>query len=423
LIFTLDYLSFHADKYNISQEHLENTRLQATKTSPMMAAIERCMDQVDEEILVTLVPRLCSIIRKGVGLPTKAGCARIVCSLCSKYTSEMDLHASALMKALSGVIQDRSIVLRKAVATAIGHVARLVSQNTLLQFIRHNKKFYLDSGDEDERQITAIAFKEIARYAPDKMKSVMGEVLPIAFLGIHDSVEGLQALWSSVWDELAAGSKSASRLWIPEILTLCEQLMKDSQSWKIKRQVAKCISAVAQAGGASFDDFRESSFKILIDSVSGRTWEGKEDVVESLSTLAIESNTWLANHQALKDEITAVFCREATKNAKSYKRVAIDCLGKVVLEFKVDVYDRVEQYLMEYCMESNDMDVDDVRDKPLSLSIQAGSYKALGKCFSAGTRSYGNLLFYLMIQISGTKRYIILQKLYSIMRGIFDLLF
>lgn len=67
----MNYLSFHVDKYNISQEQLDNARLSGTKNSPMMEGIEHCVHQIDDQVMEELTPRILQIVRKGTGLPTK----------------------------------------------------------------------------------------------------------------------------------------------------------------------------------------------------------------------------------------------------------------------------------------------------------------------------------------------------------------
>lgn len=67
----MNYLSFHVDKYNISQEQLDNARLSGAKNSPMMEGIEHCVNQIDEQVMEELTPRILHIVRKGTGLPTK----------------------------------------------------------------------------------------------------------------------------------------------------------------------------------------------------------------------------------------------------------------------------------------------------------------------------------------------------------------
>lgn len=92
----LNYLSFHTESYNISQDQvkpriqlssfliilvhnssiyfilqLDSARLMGTKNSPMMEGIESCIKQIDEDVMRELSPRVLHTIRTGTGLPTK----------------------------------------------------------------------------------------------------------------------------------------------------------------------------------------------------------------------------------------------------------------------------------------------------------------------------------------------------------------
>lgn len=76
----MNYLTFHADKYNITQEQLDNARLSGAKNSPMMEGIEHCINQVDDAVMQELIPRIIHTIKKGTGLPTKVRCSTVCCA-------------------------------------------------------------------------------------------------------------------------------------------------------------------------------------------------------------------------------------------------------------------------------------------------------------------------------------------------------
>lgn len=54
-----------------SQAAMDSARLSAAKSSPMMETINMCLQYLDVSVLGELVPRLCELIRSGVGLGTK----------------------------------------------------------------------------------------------------------------------------------------------------------------------------------------------------------------------------------------------------------------------------------------------------------------------------------------------------------------
>ncbi|KAJ2395785.1 proteasome component M29, partial [Coemansia sp. RSA 2531] len=122
-----NYLTFHAESHDITVEQLEAARLGAVKASPIMQGIELVLEQLTPESMAELVPRLQTIVRRGLGLPTRAGCARAIVFLCVKRADLVRPHAAALVKAISGALTESSAVQRKAWAAAIGFMAPMLS--------------------------------------------------------------------------------------------------------------------------------------------------------------------------------------------------------------------------------------------------------------------------------------------------------
>ena len=147
----LNYIALNADKYNISQDVLNASRLSAAKTSPVMEALDHCVQYIDDFILKDLADKLCVIIRKGVGLPTKAGTARFIYTLVTRLPRETGVHADSILKALSGAIFDRSPVIRKSFSTATGYICRVATPGAIEKLAEHLKKSYLEANDEDAR--------------------------------------------------------------------------------------------------------------------------------------------------------------------------------------------------------------------------------------------------------------------------------
>ena len=51
------------------------------------------MQYVDESVLVELVPRLTDLIKRGIGVATKAGCSSFVISLVHQCPQDLAPHA------------------------------------------------------------------------------------------------------------------------------------------------------------------------------------------------------------------------------------------------------------------------------------------------------------------------------------------
>lgn len=69
----VNYLHLNAEKYNTTGDDIDRMRLSNVRGSPMMDAIERCLDLLDGETMKTFIPQLQKTVRKALGLPSKVG--------------------------------------------------------------------------------------------------------------------------------------------------------------------------------------------------------------------------------------------------------------------------------------------------------------------------------------------------------------
>ncbi|KAJ3137196.1 hypothetical protein HK100_000877 [Physocladia obscura] len=380
----MSYLTFHTASYNITQEQLDSSRLSAAKSSPMMEAIDTCVENLDSAVMKSLMPKLFNIIRKGVGLPTKAGSARFVVTLVMRVPSDLRPFADNTLKALSGAVTDRSPAVRKSFATAIGHIAKLCSVPSLQRLIRHLQTMYTTSEEEDSRSVPGIAILEISRFSSDAFVKLNSEILPLAYIGRHDANLVIKTAWSEVWEENTAAASSAVKLHLSELLSLCTTLLGTTPSWTVKKQIGLSLRDIAAAIGTSIAVKMSEILPLLIDALSGRTWDGKESVLEALVTVSIEGKDYFKTHSGQLEQVSKIVIREAKKNNKPYKRVALEYLSKFIEQLKVDKFDDLEDYLVEMATsddKDDDEDADDIRTKPMNLAIKANAFKALGACF------------------------------------------
>ena len=77
----VNYVYLNAANYDLKQEDIDEMRLKGIRSSPLMEAIERCLDMLDETTTSKLVPRLIYTLLQAVGNPTKVT-ERPVCCMC-----------------------------------------------------------------------------------------------------------------------------------------------------------------------------------------------------------------------------------------------------------------------------------------------------------------------------------------------------
>ncbi|KAF9128817.1 hypothetical protein BGW39_004708 [Mortierella sp. 14UC] len=376
----MNYLSFHTEKYQVSQEQLESSRLSAAKLSPMMEGIEACVENVDDTVMPSLSSQLITMIKKAVGLPTKAGCAHLLVSLCIKKPAVMRPFADAILKTLGSAIKDKSPAVRKSYAVAVGYLSRLVTDAALVKFVERLGGYYLDTEEEDLRSISAVTVREISKNASDKFKGVASAILPTVHYGTFDFHKDIAEVWKEVWEEHTTGATSAVKLYADEIIQLLSKQLT-SASWNAKKQSAVALKAVSDV--MELTKYMDAILLLVLDGLSGRTWDGKEHVVNLLSSVALSSKAYFVDKPSKLQEIAKVLLRESKKVNKQYKRYAIDALGKFLDGFaEVDYYVEVKMMLFTILENKEDEDEEEEHDKPLQLMVMASAAKAVGMAWT-----------------------------------------
>lgn len=67
----VNYVQLNAEKYNLKEQDIDDLRLKSITTSPVMQAIENCLDFLDDESMARLVQSLQSAVKSAVGVPSK----------------------------------------------------------------------------------------------------------------------------------------------------------------------------------------------------------------------------------------------------------------------------------------------------------------------------------------------------------------
>jgi proteasome component ECM29 len=201
---------------------------------------------------------------------------------------------------------------------------------------------YIENDDQDVRSISGIVFSECARNANDATKPFSVDILPLAFFGSRDENEEISTVWKSVWDDLCAGaSNNATKLYGQEIVELSCQIVTNSPSWPIKKQVGKTFMDLCEILDVGFEKFMPTVVPVLIEALSGRTWEGKESVLQALTQACIMCKTWVVANNPILLEVVKVGTREMRKNNKAYKRFSLDFVSLMIDELNVDRFEEV----------------------------------------------------------------------------------
>ncbi|XP_032096225.1 proteasome adapter and scaffold protein ECM29 isoform X1 [Sapajus apella] len=392
----LNYLSLRATEQE--KAAMDSARLSAAKSSPMMETINMCLQYLDVSVLGELVPRLCELIRSGVGLGTKGGCASVIVSLTTQCPQDLTPYSGKLMSALLSGLTDRNSVIQKSCAFAMGHLVRTSRDSSTEKLLQKLSGWYMEKEEPIYKTSCALTIHAIGRYSPDVLKNHAKEVLPLAFLGMHEIADEEKSekeecnLWTEVWQENVPGSFGGIRLYLQELITITQKALQ-SQSWKMKAQGAVAMASIAKQTSSLVPPYLGMILTALLQGLAGRTWAGKEELLKAIACVVTACSAELEKsvpNQPSTNEILQAVLKECSKENIKYKIVAISCAADVLKATKEDRFqefsDIVIPLIKKNSLESSGVrttknEDENEKEKELQLEYLLGAFESLGKAW------------------------------------------
>jgi len=212
----------------------------------------------------------------------------------------------------------------------------------------------------------------------------------------------LQA-WEELWLDVVPGTEAGLRLYISDIVPYLQRAIT-SPSWKLKAQAASSIDFIATSLKDQLEVAqRDVLLRILLDALSGRTWDGKEHLLHALASLC---HIQQAHPTPYKDEIIVVVLREAKKETLPYRRHAVQVLGLVVDDFRVDLFQPVFEMLQPLFQRpgDDDSDAEDMEEEghqAKTLELHEAAIMALGRAFPLDETTQSKMNQLIGIVLSG----------------------
>uniref|UniRef100_A0A8C0J6E6 Ecm29 proteasome adaptor and scaffold n=1 Tax=Chelonoidis abingdonii TaxID=106734 RepID=A0A8C0J6E6_CHEAB len=393
----LNYLSLRATDQE--KAAMDSARLSAAKSSPMMETINMCLQYLDVSVLGELVPRLCELIKSGIGLGTKGGCASVIVSLTTQCPQDLTPYSGKLMSALLNGLTDRNSVVQKSFAFAMGHLVRTSRDSSTEKLLQKLNSWYMEKEEPVYRIGCALTVHAIGRYSPDVLKNHAKQVLPLAFLGMHevpDEEKGEKDdsnLWTEVWQENVPGTYGGIRLYMQELITITQKALQ-SQSWKMKAQGAAAMSSIAKQTGSLVPPHLGMVVGALLQGLSGRTWTGKEELLKAIASVvsacSVELQKSVPNQPSVNDVVQAVL-KECRKENLKYKMVALRCTADVLKVTKEDRFQELADIVFPMIKKNSHESVgagspkndDDENEKEKELQMESllCAFESLGKAW------------------------------------------
>ncbi|KAK9371250.1 proteasome stabiliser-domain-containing protein [Lipomyces kononenkoae] len=330
----INYIALNADKYGLTGNAIDASRLASIRNSPMMDAIDKCVDLLDSSTMKELVPKLQSAIRKSVGLPSKVAASRVLVTMVVRHIDLIRQYADRFLKAVTPQLSDRNDTVATSYAAASGYLCRVASNEQVLELVANAQKMYFESEDERSRVISGSVISAISKHASDKFTALASSILPFVFIAKYDPEKAIQSTFANVWSD-NTGGVGAIKLYFPEILGLAS-VQLESQQWRVRQTAALSVADASNAVGNQVSATSEL-FVVLMKASSGRSWQGKEKVLEALANLSAKMKWYVQREVELNDKLLKLFLAESKRNNEDYKRHAKKLLEKFCHEFDLPV--------------------------------------------------------------------------------------
>lgn len=333
---TLQYLQFHAQALQMTDEQLERARLSMATGGVLADAIASCLLVVDEESLPPILAKLTDIIHTGIGLPTLTAAAKFAISLAnSKVAPAMREHIVPLIQQLMAGLTDQSPTLRKVYADAIGYLCKIAKKKRVEKLLLSLIDMYLsDKSSDTSRLVSGFGLRSIVRQAGDTIRgNFMNELVPVAFLASHDNTPGnaeIQKVWAETYEELVPGMDAGVVLYMKEC-TECARKLLESPVYALRHIALLALKHLVLACKLRFSDEVGVTLPAVLKILPGRLWTGKEVALDVCAFIAQECHTKLTAAQAR--DILRALAAELDRNKTDYKREAIRCFGKAAAAF------------------------------------------------------------------------------------------
>ncbi|KAF4804062.1 proteasome-associated protein ECM29 [Turdus rufiventris] len=394
----LNYLSLSATDQE--KTAMDSARLSAVKSSPMMETINMSLQYLDVSVLGELVPRLCELIKSGVGLGTKGGCASVIVSLTTQCPQDLTPYSGKLMSALLSGLTDRNSVVQKSFAFALGHLVRTSRDSSTEKLLHKLSSWYMEKEEPVYRAGCALTVHAMGRYSPDVLKNHAKQVLPLAFLGMHEVAEEEKGekenstLWTEVWQENVPGTQGGIRLYLQELIYITQKALQ-SQSWKMKAQGAAAMASIAKQTGSLVPPHLGMVLSALLQGLPGRTWTGKEELLKAVASVVSACSAELQKSVPAQPTITDVvqaLLKECRKENLKYKMVALRCAAEVLQVTKEDRFQELADIIfpmikknslesMGAAFPKHDEEDEDMREKEVQMESLICAFETLGKAW------------------------------------------
>ncbi|XP_058129433.1 proteasome-associated protein ECM29 homolog isoform X1 [Anopheles ziemanni] len=323
-----------------TQEAIDSLRAEAAKQHYTMETLTKCIRHIDYVTMERMTPAVLDLLKTSVSLGTKVACAHFICLVCVHLGAEMQPLTSKYLGACFSSLSDRNATVRKYYASAIGHLIGTAKEQSIERLFKKLEELYFEQQVSRSKAVP-LTIQAINKWHQEVLKDYSGHVLPLVFFAMHEEVteesKSTVELWQELWHEINTGD-AGLRMNLDAIVTILETNL-NNPSWLLKAQAGAATNTLASKMSASLDEpVRLRLIDLILNNVTGRTFLGKEKLLQALAGLCKKLNQEASNHgQRIVDAVM----KECRKEEAVYRTHALRSLGNILDELKVDRFEEV----------------------------------------------------------------------------------
>ena len=292
----INYVHLNADKYGLTGQDIDKMRLSSMRSSPMMEAIDRSLESLDGATMAPAMKKLEGVIKSAVGLPSKVGCSRVLVSLCTRHNTLFRPYADRFALLVRKHVVDRNDTVSASYSTALGYLMRLATNKQIVQTSDYARKLYFASEHTNHRAIAGEIVLAMSKVANDRFMAYATEFLPFAFVAKHDGEEEVKDAFAKAWSDNVGGSRALA-LYLKEVLAICQPHL-DSPRWVVRHTSALAVADLITSFDGDFDNAQaQEIWPVLQAALAGKSWKGKEVVLEALVRFSSRAKSLEVNEQ------------------------------------------------------------------------------------------------------------------------------
>ncbi|XP_055313108.1 proteasome-associated protein ECM29 homolog isoform X2 [Sitodiplosis mosellana] len=369
----LSYMSNQLGGNADAQEMVDSARAEVAKQHHSTETLTKCIRYINYESLEKMTPNIVELMKIAVNLGTKIACAHFVCLVTIRFQKEMQPLVGKYLSACFSGLKDRNNIVRKYYASAMGHLIGIAKEQSVIRLFTKLTEFYFEN--QSNKGIPQT-ISSVNKRHQEMLKDYSAHILPLIFFAMHEQVNDdnrtIIESWKELWIDVSPGD-AGIRMNLESIMPMLEKSLEDS-SWSIKAQGANAINTIATRLGKNLDHAeRNRLINALLQAVSGRTFQGKERLLEALASLC---DGLKKDDSQIHQQIIDAVMKECNKEEPIYRTHALKAIGDVLEHLQEDRFEDLYNMIW-YLIDKKDLASVTGDDEEKNLSSDERNKRAM----------------------------------------------